>query len=254
MQRLDTETLQRLEPVLESSLAQLHKELNLFSEEQYSYQHRLQTISQINNALNRIYQGTREQMLLAAEDFNKYGHDMAQKEIKTLNKQAGISTPSLDRDVTSLKTNNFLINNADASLQTYSVGIRQQVSNALTQAVLQKKTGFEVTGRLSKFMQIKRYRIQRIVRTEMSRIYNSTKLIAYGEFKKEHFPDLMKRLYHPMDSRTADDSKALKRLDPAVPLDKPFVFTYKGEKRVFMSPPDRPNDRAVMVPFRKSWK
>ena len=158
-------------------------------------------------------------MELLAEKFNQFGHDMVQKEMTNLNKAVGISTPSLDRDVTSLKTNEFLINNARTSLETYSVQIRQQVSNALTQAVLQRKTGFEVTGRLSKFMNIKRYRIQRIARTELSRIYNSTKLIAYGEFRKEHFPDLIKRLWHPMDSRTADDSKQLKRLSiPQCPL------------------------------------
>ena len=254
LERLDAQTLSRLEPVLEQAQSQLQKELNLFSEEQYSYQHRLQTIQQINNALHRIYAISSEQLELGAQEYNQYAHDMSQREMTNMNKQVGISTPSLDRDLTSLKTNEFLINNAKASLETYTVDIRARVSNALTQAVLQRKTGFEVTGRLSKFMQIKRYRIQRIVRTEMAKIYNQTKLIAYGEFKKEHFPDLMKRLWHPMDSRTADDSKLLKRLDPAVPLDKPFEFTYKGDKRVFMTPPDRPNDRAVMVPFRKEWK
>jgi len=255
LENLDIETMRRLAPVLDQAQSELQTELNRFSEDQFSYQHRLQTIRQINRALNKIYLDTAEQMEIAGEEYSQFGHEMAQREVKNLNRQVGISTPNISRDVTSLEHNDFLINNALASLQTYTVGVRQQVSNALTQGVLQRKSGYEITGRISSFMEdMRRWRIQRIVRTEMSRIYNSTKLVAYGEFRKEHFPDLMKRLYHPMDSRTADDSKALKRLDPAVPLDKPFVFKYKGDKRVFLSPPDRSNDRSVLVPYRKKWK
>ena len=82
--------------------------------------------------------------------------------------------------------------------------------------------------------------------------------MAYGEFQKQHFPDMMKRLFHHMDKRTADDSKQLAELDPAVPLNKPFVFKYKRglktEVRRFMVPPDRPNDRATLIPFRKQWE
>ena len=55
--------------------------------------------------------------------------------------------------------------------------------------------------------------------------------MAYGEFREQHFPDLMKRLYHPMDNRTAKDSKQLAKLDPAIPLDKPFVFVYKYRRK-----------------------
>ena len=263
LKKLDTQTLARLEPVLLASQDQLSRELNKYSEDQYSYQHRLQTIQQINNALNRMYNEAEAEFYRAGEEFNEFGHEMAKTEVKAFNDQVGIATPSIKRDVTSLGQNEFLINNAKASLQTYTADIRYRVSNALTQGVLMKKTGYEITGRLSKFMDIKKYRIQRIVRTELSKIFNQTKLIAYGEFKEQHFPDMMKRLFHPMDSRTADDSKQLARLDPAVPLNKPFVFKYRYvrkdgsvriDKRIFMTPPDRPNDRAVMVPFRKSWK
>ena len=210
-----------------------------------------------------MYQKSEEEFYQSGEKFNEFGHDMAQSEIFNLNRQVGISTPSISRDVTSLKTNEFLINNALSSLQSYNSDIRARVSNALTQGILMKKTGYEIQTKLSKFMDIKKYRIQRIVRTELSRIFNQTKLIAYGEFKEQHFPDLMKRLFHPMDNRTADDSKQLKQLNPEIPLNKPFVFVYKyrrkegsvrQDKRVFMTPPDRPNDRAVMVPFRKEWR
>ena len=75
--------------------------------------------------------------------------------------------------------------------------------------------------------------------------------------------DLKKTLFHPMDSRTASDSKQADRLDLVVDVDKPFQYTFKRrladgtirkEKRVFMTPPDRPNDRSVMVPYKKDWE
>ena len=125
------------------------------------------------------------------------------------------------------------------------------------------RSGFEITSALSKFLDIKKWRLQRIVRTESHKIYNLSKLMAYSDFQKEHFPDLMKRLHHPMDKRTAEDSKQLAKLDPAIPLNTPFVFTYrrrlasgqvKSETRRFMVPPDRPHDRSSLVPFRAEWE
>jgi hypothetical protein len=58
---------------------------------------------------------------------------------------------------------------------------------------------------------------------------------------------------HPMDRRTGKDSMELAYEHPTIPIDEPFKFTWKGFTRVFMNPPDRPNDRAVMVPYRKEW-
>ena len=66
---------------------------------------------------------------------------------------------------------------------------------------------------------------------------------------------------HPIDNRTGDDSVQLASQNPVVDNDEPFRFTFRRatkngiveEKRVFMFPPDRPNDRAILVPFRESW-
>jgi len=66
-------------------------------------------------------------------------------------------------------------------------------------------------------------------------------------------PDLMKTLMHPIDKRTGDDSKLAARLRLVVPIDEPFVYKWNGETREFMAPPDRPNDRAILVPYSTSW-
>ena len=90
----------------------------------------------------------------------------------------------------------------------------------------------------------------------MSRIFNQTKLLTYGEFNKANFNGtLMKRMFHPMDSRTAEDSKQWAQADPAIPMNEPFRLKLRnGKIQEGQAPPLRPNDRAVLMPFHKSWK
>ena len=82
------------------------------------------------------------------------------------------------------------------------------------------------------------------------------------KIKDDVLPDLKKALMHPIDSRTGQDSKQLAKENPVVDIDEPFVFTFVRrnkdgsvveDRREFMFPPDRPNDRAILVPFREEW-
>ena len=197
-----------------------------------------------------------------AGSLNEMALDLAEEEVNQLNKEEGIVTPSLKRDLLSLDKNDYLINNFASSLQTYSAETRANVTNAISQGMLQKRTGFEITTKLSKYMNFKTWKVEQIVRTEKHRLFNASKLLAYGQFKKENFPDMKKALFHPQDARQGEDSKQLAKLGPVVPLDKPFVFVYKytrkngsvrKDRRVFMTPPDRPRDRATLIPWRKIW-
>ena len=260
---LDAETARKLLPQLDKVELQLRQEMDRFSTDQFSYVQRQQTIKSINKSIIQMEKLILDEMKDRGQDYFDFGIKQAEEEVSYFNADSGLVTPSISKDKLSLKQNSFLINNMEASINTYGAGVRTMVSNALTQAILAGKTGYEVTLKLSQFVKIKKYRIMRIARTEMHKIYNNSKLLSYGEFKEQHFPDMMKRLFHPMDHRTADDSKQLKQLDPAVPLGKPFTFVYKRrlkngqirtEKRIFQSPPDRPNDRATVLPYRKRWE
>ena len=258
LENLDKRTLERLYPAMSQVENQLKQELNRYAEDQFSYQKRRQTLILISNSLNKMEKLLLDDFVFSGGEYYQYGLDVGEQEIQRFNAIQAIETPDINKQAISLEHNKFLLNNAEASLKTYSARVRATVSNALTQGMLAGRSGYEITSKLSKFLDIKRWRLQRIVRTESHKIYNSSKLIAYGEFQKQHFPDMMKRLFHPMDKRTADDSKQLAELDPAVPLNKPFVFKYKRglktEVRRFMVPPDRPNDRATLIPFRKQWE
>ena len=263
IEALDRASLKRLKPLLENVELELIHELDRFSEDQFSYQKRQQSIIAINKTLNKIENILYGDFKEDAKRYYDFGMDMSQQEVREFNSMSGIETPEINKTKVSLKQNEFLVNNAQASINTYTSGVRQNVSDAITQGMLAGRTGYEITKNLRQYINIKKWRIHRIVRTESHKIFNSAKLMAYGEFREQHFPDLMKRLYHPMDNRTADDSKQLARIDPEIPLDKPFKFTYKYRrkdgtvkeyKRVFMTPPDRPNDRSSIIPFRREWE
>jgi len=108
------------------------------------------------------------------------------------------------------------------------------------------------------------YKIERVARTEAAVAYNAAQhdgiaLIA------EDFPDMMIRwtehvsddTWEPTDSKTAPDSIAMHGQVKAVrgvfvaPADPRIPAEWHGKTYAF--PPNRPNDRAVVLPWRKAW-
>ena len=168
----------------------------------------------------------------------------------------------LDNVAVSLNANNFLVNKYEASIDAYSQGVRSTITSGLTQAAIEEISYGETIRRVNNFLHMEEWKLHRIVRTELHTVYNVSKQIAMKDIKKQYIPDLKKTLFHPIDSRTGDDSKQAKIANLIVEIDKPFVYNYTRrlkdgsvvkEERVFMTPPDRPNDRSIMVPFREEW-
>ena len=256
LESMDLGTLSRLEPILRNAQNELRGELDKYARGTFSHAQRRHTLTLINRALVQLHNRNVSEMHSWAQEFNEFGVEIANREVKDFQREAGLSIPNIRKDTVSLQHNEFLINTMQASLEKHSVDTRMQVSRGLTDAVIQKKSGYEVTGRLGKYIDLKKYQIQRIVRTEMSRIFNQTKLLTYGEFNKSNFNGtLMKRMFHPMDSRTAEDSKQWAQADPAIPMNEPFRLKLRnGKIQEGQAPPLRPNDRAVLMPFHKSWK
>jgi len=89
-------------------------------------------------------------------------------------------------------------------------------------------------------------RFNTIATTESFRILN---LGQFNTAKRLGFTH--KYLFNPMDSKTGEDSKIAENKygseDKAIPIDKPFKYTYAGKERVYMLPPDRPNDRSIVI-------
>lgn len=179
------------------------------------------------------------------------------KELNTFDKEfTGAVTPlNLDSAVVASKTSNFLFERHQSSLTAYSKALRQDFAMELSEAVLIGKSNYEVVGELAQKFKGEQWKLERIARTELHNVYNIAKMENMKEVRDSgDMPDLMKTLFHPMDLRTAKDSKKLNRENPKIPIDKPFNFKWGDQERVFMAPPDRPNDRAILLPYRKDWK
>jgi hypothetical protein len=175
-------------------------------------------------------------------------------EIETFDEQfTGAITPiNTDLMAVASDTSELLLNQYDSSIEAYSSGIRASVGRFLTNGLIAERPVDTILQGLGDFFFGEEWKLRRIARTELHHAHAMAKLRSLGRLGEEQ-SDLRKRLYHPLDARTAEDSKALMRLDPVLPINKPFVFEWKGVRREFQAPPDRPNDRSILIPFRMSW-
>src|ERR1019366_3017297 len=137
-------------------------------------------------------------------------------------------------------------------METYGQSIRQIISQNLLSAAMGVTSYSQVVGDISKFFVGEEWRLHRVVRTELHHIYNVGKIQGMIELQDE-LPDLKKTLMHPLDQRTGEDSKYAASLAMVVDVDQDFKYAWKNKVRVFSAPPDRPNDRAILVPYREEW-
>ncbi len=195
---------------------------------------------QFTNSVNDVSESSIKDLTLEIELFSEFF-------------EGAVQPINLDAVFITADARNFLFNQHQTSIEAYGQDVLRNVARGLTQSLLAKDTLGQVVIKLNKFMMVEEFKLQRLARTELHNVYNLAKLQGMRQIKEETIPDLKKTLIHPIDSRTGDDSKKLKKLNPIVSIDKPFRFTFKGKLRVFMVPPDRPNDRAILVPYRKVW-
>lgn len=160
---------------------------------------------------------------------------------------------NINRVAVSLESENFLINKYESSIDSYSSDLRAQLVSSISNAAIEEISYPELVQRISQFFIAEEWKIHRIARTELHTVYNLGKYNGLVDIKDKFLPDLKKTLIHRIDTRTGDDSKKAKSLNLIVDIDKPFEYTYNKVKRTFMIPPDRPNDRSVMVPYREEW-
>lgn len=159
----------------------------------------------------------------------------------------------LDTIFQATKKRNYLVNQFAGSINSYNESLRSDIQQSLTQALIQGQSYTQVIHGVEKVIQSSMWKTQRIVRTEMHNIYNISKMDGMGSIKKKYVPDLKKMLVHPMDNRTAQDSKDLAKKNPIIDLDKPFKQIFNGNEYIFMAPPNRPNDRAILIPARDKY-
>lgn len=190
-----------------------------------------------------------------AEEAAMTGIDHLISEIKKFNEKfTGAVTPiNLNAALVAHDTSKLLVTKYQTNLDAYGNDLVTQITNGLFSASIGETSYGEVVQRIGNFFNAEEWKLHRIVRTELHNIYNIGKINAMGELASDEIPDLMKALMHKMDARTGQDSiYAARNLGP-VPIDQPFIYVWNGKRREFMAPPDRPNDRAILVPYRQEW-
>ncbi len=226
------------------------------------------TLVQVQAAIQAIKSDLKNGMVESSEILASRGVRDLIVEITKFSKKFEGSVQPLNIDAVLAATNaqNFLLNKHQASIDAYGEALRSQITSNLAQSMALRDTTGRTVSRLvrdvGKFFQGEEFKLNRIVRTELHNIYNFSKLSGMQDTKETDIPDLKKSLMHPMDARTGEDSKQLADKNPIVDIDEPFIFifrrrlkdgTIKEDRREFMFPPDRPNDRAILVPFREEW-
>lgn len=158
----------------------------------------------------------------------------------------------------------------EASMSEYGADL---VGNMEQQIGLGRATGqntSQIIDRVLGVADMQWWKGERIVRTELSWAANATHSDGLAECRQV-LPDLKQRWVEhcsdgsppiPMDDRVGDDSiamhgqvvvpGALFTMPPDSPTGKPVSLSLVG--RTWAFPPNRPNDRATISPWRPDWE
>lgn len=137
-----------------------------------------------------------------------------------------------------------------SSVARYGAITIASIQHELAVGALINRTFDEMAGRLQREQPLlsRRYFAERIVRTECMNAYNAGHLDEINAQRAGSFPDLEKKLIETFDKRTGQDSfKAHGQIR------KPNEMFVDGNGRQYLHPPGRPNDRGVVVPWRREW-
>lgn len=218
------------------------------------------TLAQVETALTALNARLEDEIAFGSDTMVEQSAEDAAKEVSRFEKEfRGVSLDiPVSSVLSSLDRENLLFNRYESSVKSYNEGLRDSIQRELTQAVIQRTSYLQAVQKIGDLLPHFRspiaWQVQRLVRTELHGIYNVSKMDSFRKVRDDFAPDLKKTLVHPRDGRTSEDSIALAKENPIVDIDKPFKFKWKGKERVFMAPPDRPNDRAILVPYRQDWE
>ena len=220
---------------------------------------------QIDAAIDRANKDLHTKIEIGADHSSRMGVEQLIKEIHRFDKKFTGAVRPININITksAMDTKEFLMNHYKRSLDKYGAETKQKVARALSRAALEELPYSEVVKSVGTFFEGQEWEIHRLARTELHHIYSVAKLTGMKELKKEAVPDLKKGLYHPMDTRTGEDSIELADMNPILHLNEAFEQTYvprlkngkkgKAQHYTFMVPPNRPNDRAILIPVRDEW-
>lgn len=187
--------------------------------------------------------------------------------IETLGKSYGHMTPVIPAAEVATIGGMFegvdpmLLNKYKRSAATYGPLATEQIRKGLAQSLVQRETVDQAVDRISGahgLFEKQRWIAERVVRTETSYTYGVAKQRSMELLRERSLPKLRKRLVATFDNRTGDDSKQLH--GQTVDVTQPFTWHVKDSRGVptgkvvhYMQPPNRPNDREIVIPWVEGW-
>ncbi len=140
-------------------------------------------------------------------------------------------------------------------LARYGVETVAEFERALQVGLVTKKSWIEMRGDLTKVSPFLRGKpawwAHRIVRTEVMGAYGAAAHHSIASASQQ-LPDMLKILSETFDDRTAWDSYN-DHGEVRLPEEEFEFVSSSGESWEFMHPPNRPNDRSVVLPHRARW-
>lgn len=235
--------------------SELRDRLDTLQDGTFSAQQLRGVLVQVDSAIEAMSESLKTGMKEASGKSALFGAQDQITEIQRFEKKfRGAVVPiNVNALVVAEDASNFLLNQHEASIDAYSEGVRSSLVQSLTNEALMESPLSTVVRKLGQFFVGEEWKLQRIARTELHNVYNQAKLLGMQEVKDDTLTDLKKTLIHPMDARTGADSKYAARQNLIAELDEPFRYRWDGAIREYMAPPDRPNDRSILVPYRQAW-
>jgi hypothetical protein len=140
-------------------------------------------------------------------------------------------------------------------LQRYGFSVAEKFEREMQSALVTRKPWDEVRAsfvKASPFLQgAPKYWAERLTRTETFAAYNKGGQEAMKRAHEE-LGDMVRILVATFDNRTGADSWNVH--GEVRGMNEPFEYVnWKGDHAHFMTPPNRPNDREVVVAHRMSW-
>jgi hypothetical protein len=220
----------------------------------FTSQHLKGVLAQVNGAITAINEHLAGATVEGAYQAALQGVGNLLTELRKFDEKfTGAVTPiNLNAALVARDTSNFLVTRYKTNLDDYGTDLLRQISNGLFSAAIGEVSYDEVVGRISNFFTADEWKLHRIVRTELHHVFNVGKLNGMRAMVGD-VPDLYKTLMHPMDARTGQDSKFAASMHLIAEINKPFEYMWQDKLRSYMVPPDRPNDRSILVPYREEW-
>lgn len=155
----------------------------------------------------------------------------------------------------------------ESSMARYGAHTVQAFERQLAGGLASGETTYQMITRIDRAGDVGWNGAERIVRTELSYAYNATARATNEEQASEYDGEIWNQWTEhveggvPLDDRVGDDSLALHgQVAPPGGMFTQPPTSPRGEEvseslvgQTWMHPPNRPNDRSVLVPWRQQW-